>query len=261
MQTLHETNDVRSLRGRVALVTGAGTGIGRAAALEFARRGAAVALVGRRKDPLVEVEKEIASRGGRAVSLPTDLSDAEQASSLPKRVVERLGALDFAFNNAGVSSYAPIEQQKVSDFDEVMATNVRAVWLLIQGEVAQMRATGRGGAIVNTSSIAATGGTAGLSIYAASKGALDSMVRALALELGPDGIRLNNVSPGVIRTPMSAGLPEDYLASIAKHSALKRIGEPQDVADVAVWLCSEEARFITGQSVLVDGGFNIAGLR
>jgi NAD(P)-dependent dehydrogenase (short-subunit alcohol dehydrogenase family) len=142
-----------------------------------------------------------------------------------------------------------------------MATNVRGVWLLLKHEIAAMRAAGRGGAIVNTSSIAATGGTAGLSIYAASKGALDSMIRPIALEVGGDGIRVNNVSPGVIRTPMTAGLPEGMLGAIASHAALKRVGEPGDIADVAVWLCTHEARFVTGQSLLADGGFNIAGAR
>jgi NAD(P)-dependent dehydrogenase (short-subunit alcohol dehydrogenase family) len=123
-----------------------------------------------------------------------------------------------------------------------------------------MRAGSHGGAIVNTSSIAATGGTAGLSAYAASKGALDAMIRAIALEVGPQGITINNVSPGVIRTPMNAGIPDEALAVIAAHAALKRLGEPGDVGDVAVRLCTQDARFITGQSI-VDGGFNIAGAR
>ncbi len=124
-----------------------------------------------------------------------------------------------------------------------------------------MRAAGRGGVIVNTSSIAATGGSPGLSICAASKGALDAMVRAISLEIGGDGIRINNVSPGVIRTPMTRVLPEEAFVPIAAHTALKHVGEPADVGDVAVWLCSHEARYITGQSLRVDGGFNIAGQR
>jgi len=249
------------LKDRAALVTGAGTGIGRAAALAFARAGAKVALAGRREAPLNSVAAEIANLGGRAEVIPVDLADATAAATLPGLVVERLGGLDVAFNNAGVASYAPMDQLTADDFDRVMATNVRAVWLLIKHEVAVMRAAGRGGAIVNTSSIAATGGTAGLTVYAASKGAIDSLVRVAALEAGGDGIRINNVSPGVIRTPMSEGLPEEALESIAAHAALKRVGEPEDVADLAVWLCTDEARFITGQSVLVDGGFNIAGMR
>ena len=193
--------------------------------------------------------------------MPTDVSDAAAVEALIAHALDRFGRLDIAFNNAGVRSYQPIEQLTVAEFDAVMATNVRGVWLLVKHEVEAMRAGGRGGAIVNTSSIAATGGTAGLSAYAASKGALDAMIRALALEVGGQGIRINNVSPGVIRTPMTSILPDEALAPFGAHAALKRLGEPDDVGDVAVWLCTHEARFITGQSIVVDGGFNIAGVR
>ena len=205
--------------------------------------------------------REIAAAEGRAAAIPTDVSDEAAVAALVSGAIDRFGRLDVAFNNAGVTAYKPIEQLTAAEFDAVMATNVRGVWLLVKHEVEAMRASGRGGAIVNTSSIAATGGTAGLSAYAASKGALDAMIRAVALEVGPQGIRINNVSPGVIRTPMTAGLPDAALAPIGAHAALKRIGEPDDVGDVAVWLCTPEARFITGQSILVDGGFNIAGAR
>lgn len=249
------------MTGRVVLVTGAGSGIGRAAALAFALAGATVALAGRRETPLLEVAHEIVANGGQAAAFPVDLVDPIAASALPNAVVARFGRLDAAFNNAGAVASGPMEHLTVDDFDLVMATNVRAVWLLVKHEVAAMRMGGHGGAIVNTSSIAATGGTAGLSIYAASKGALDAMIRAIAVEVGVDGIRINNVSPGVTRTQMTESLPEEALLSIAAHAALKRVGEPEDVGDVAVWLCGDEARYITGQSVLVDGGFNIAGLR
>ena len=249
------------LADRVALVTGAGTGIGRAAALAFAREGAAVVLAGRREAELHAVVREIAATDGQAAAIPTDVSDEAAVAALVRGALARFGRLDVAFNNAGMTAYKPIEHLTAAEFDAVMATNVRGVWLLVKHEVEAMRASGRGGAIVNTSSIAATGGTAGLSAYAASKGALDAMIRAVALEVGPQGIRINNVSPGVIRTPMTAGLPDEALAPIGAHAALKRIGEPDDVGDVAVWLCTPEARFITGQSILVDGGFNIAGAR
>jgi NAD(P)-dependent dehydrogenase (short-subunit alcohol dehydrogenase family) len=250
-----------SLAGKVALITGAGTGIGSAAALAFAAHGAAVVLAGRRRPELEAVAEQITTAGGQAIAIPTDVSVEDSVADLVKGAVKHFGRLDVAFNNAGVSSYSPIETLSAIDFDKVMATNVKGVWLLIKHEVIAMRALGFGGAIVNTSSIAATGGTAGLSIYAASKGALDAMIRAAALEVGSDGIRINNVSPGFIMTPMNEGMPQQMIDAIASHTALKRNGTPTDIADAALWLASDGARFITGQSIVVDGGYNIAGLR
>ncbi len=244
------------LAERVVLVTGAGTGIGEAAALQFAKEGAHVVLTGRREAAL----RAVAQRIERASVMPADISDPASVRALVQGIVDRHGRLDAAFNNAGTSAYAPIEALTLEDFDRVMATNVRAVWLLMKHQIEVMRRHGRG-VIVNTSSIAATGGVAGLSAYAASKGALDAMIRPTALEVGAQGIRINNVSPGVVRTPMNAELPAEALARIAAHAALKRIAEPDDVASVAVWLCTDEARYVTGQSILVDGGFNITGAR
>jgi NAD(P)-dependent dehydrogenase (short-subunit alcohol dehydrogenase family) len=255
------SNSRGRLADKVALVTGAGSGIGRAAALAFGREGAAVVLAGRREAPLKAVEQEIEAAGGRAWALPADVTDESAAADLVRGALDHFGRLDIAFNNAGVTAYKPLEQITPAEFDAVMSTNVRGVWLLIQHEIAALREGGRGGAIVNTSSIAATGGTAGLSVYSASKGALDAMIRPIALEVGAQGIRINNVSPGVIRTPMTEGVPEAALAPLAAHAALRRLGEAADVADVTLWLCTDEARFVTGQSLVVDGGFNIAGAR
>lgn len=254
-------NDATPLAGRVALVTGGGTGIGRAAALGFARKGATVVVVGRRQAELDAVVGEIESAGGRAVAMTTDIAEEAEVKALIKNVTDRFGRLDAAFNNAAVSNGGPIAALTTADFDHVFATNVRGVWMLIQQEVIAMRALGNGGAIVNTSSIAATGGNYGLSIYGASKGALDSMVRHVAIEVGGDGIRINNVSPSLTRTPMTEGFPEEMFAGVAAHTVLKRVAEADDVGDVAVWLCTDEARFVTGQSILADGGYNIAGMR
>ncbi|TGD99652.1 SDR family NAD(P)-dependent oxidoreductase [Methylobacterium nonmethylotrophicum] len=254
-------NGVTELSGKVALVTGGGTGIGRAAARSFATKGASVVVAGRRRAELDAVVGEIESSGGRAEAITTDISDEADVTALIKEVVERFGRLDAAFNNAATSNGGPIETLTMADFDRVMATNVRGVWNLIRQEVIAMRALGHGGAIVNTSSIAATGGNAGLSIYGASKGALDAMIRHVAIEVGGDGIRINNVSPGLTRTPMTASYPAELFTAFAAHTALKRVAEADDVADAAVWLCTDGARFVTGQSLLVDGGYNIAGAR
>jgi len=248
------------LSGKVAIVTGAGSGIGRAAALAYAHKGACVVLAGRREAELRATADKITGKGGKAAVIPTDVTDETAIERLVAGAVERFGRVHITFNNAGITSYNPIENASLEEFDRVMATNLRGVWLLLKNEIAVMRAAGNGGAIVNTSSIAATGGMAGLSAYAPSKAAVDALTRVLALETGPDGIRINCVSPGVIKTQLTE-LPEASLSAFAAHAALKRVGEPADIADVAVWLSTDEARFITGQSILVDGGFNIPGVR
>lgn len=254
-------NEDKPLTGKVALVTGGGTGIGRAAALAFARKGAAVVVAGRRKPELEAVVSEIENAGGTAAAIPTDIAKEGEVNALIAAVLDRFGRLDAAFNNAATTGNGPIETLTSDVFDQVFSVNVRGVWMLVQQEVIAMRAAGNGGAIVNTSSIASSGGNVGLSIYGASKGALDAMIRHVALEVGGDRIRINNVSPGLTRTPMTDSYPEEMFTAVAGQTPLNRVAEPEDVGDVAVWLCTDEARFITGQTIMADGGYNIAGMR
>ncbi|AOJ11581.1 glucose 1-dehydrogenase [Burkholderia mayonis] len=251
-----------SLGGRVALVTGGGTGIGRATALAFARHGAKVVVSGRHRSTLDETVRLVAEHGGEAISMPADVRSSTEIRALVDATVARYGRLDAAFNNAGTEgTFAPIIEQTEADFDAAIATNLKGTWLSIKYEMEAMLAHG-GGAIVNTSSWLAKGALAGSSSYSASKGALDALIRAVVLEGGPHGIRINNVNPGVIDTPMARRFgDDDMLRPFAAFTPARRIGRPEDVADAAVWLCSDGARFITGESILVDGGYTIAGLR
>jgi NAD(P)-dependent dehydrogenase (short-subunit alcohol dehydrogenase family) len=250
----------RRLQGRVALVTGGGSGIGRAAALAYGREGAIVVVAGRRAAAIEETAALILAAGGTASSCVADVSQGGSVQHLVDDVLARHGRLDIAFNNAGVEGrFAPIGELEEADFDAVVATNLKGAWLCIKHQVAAMRAGGQGGAIVNTSSWLASRPVAGASAYAASKAGIDAMMRSVALEAGPEGIRINNVYPGIIDTPMFHRLGDaQALARFAAVTPLGRAGQPADVGDVALWLSSDEARFVTGQSVMVDGGFTLA---
>lgn len=249
--------------GKVALVTGAGSGIGRAAAIGFARAGADVALAGRRRAELEAVAHEIEALGRRALVKPTDVSDAEAAETLVAATVDRLGRLDAAFNNAGIEgALAPVAELTPAQFDETVAVNLKGAWLSCKYELTAMRRLGQGGAIVNTSSWLAHGAFPETSIYSASKAGLDGMTRALALEAAEHGVRVNNVNPGIIDTPMLRRLTDEAATALfVGHTPQRRLGRPEDVADVVLWLCCDGARFVTGQNVLVDGGYAIPGHR
>ena len=248
------------LAGRIALVTGGGSGIGRAAALAYGRDGATVLVAGRRMAEIDETAAMITAAGGAASSCSADISSADDLARLIDVVQSRYGRLDIAFNNAGIEgTFGPITDLTEDDFDQVVTINLKGTWLAIKHEVAAMRAAGKGGVIVNTSSWLAKRPVAGTSAYAASKGGLDALMQAVALEVGPDNIRINNIYPGIIDTPMYWRLGDEAaLARFAATTPLRRAGQPADVGDVAVWLSSDEARFVTGQSLMVDGGFTLA---
>jgi NAD(P)-dependent dehydrogenase (short-subunit alcohol dehydrogenase family) len=253
----------RSMDGKVCLVTGAGSGIGRAAALAFGECGANVVLAGRRQRELDEVANTIRLAGVQVLPVSTDVSDEQQVEQLLRCSLQQFGRLDVAFNNAGIEgAFAPITELTAAQFDETMRINLKGVWLCAKHEIAAMRQGGNKGAIVNTSSWLAHGAFPGSSIYSASKAALDGMIRALAQEVATDGIRVNNVNPGIIDTPMLRRFGDDAtFRSFVEHTPARRLGTPEDVADVVLWLCSNAARFVTGQNILVDGGYAIPGHR
>lgn len=258
----HHEQGMKRLPGRVVLVTGGGSGIGRAAAIAYGRAGAQVVIAGRRVAEIDETAALIVAGGGVASSCAADVSRADDVRELVGAVQRRHGRLDVAFNNAGTEGkFAPISELDEEDFDAVVAINLKGTWLCMKYTLAAMRACGNGGVIVNTSSWLARRPVPGASAYAASKGGMDAMMQAVAQEAGPDGIRVNNVYPGIIDTPMYRRLGDEAtLARFAAATPLRRAGLPADVGDIAVWLSTDEARFVTGQSIMVDGGFTLTSM-
>lgn len=246
-----------SFAGKVALITGGSSGIGRATALAFAAEGARVAIGARRPAESEETVRMIKERGGEAIFIRTDVTRAPDAERLVAETVRRWGRLDFAFNNAGISgpNFVPTADYPLEAWDSVIATNLTGVFLSMKYEIPAMLQTG-GGAIVNMSSVAGQiGGKVGIAYYASKHGVIGA-TKAAALEYVDKKIRVNAVCPAVIRTAMSEQIfpPEMEAALLAAHP-IGRFGAPEEVARVVVFLCSEDASFITGHALPVDGGF------
>ena len=245
------------LADKVAIVTGAGTGIGRAIAIAFAREGARVALVGRRHQPLEAVGAEI---GDATISIPADVSRNKNVQRILDVTLKKFGTLNVLVNNAGVLLPGSAESLTERDWNQTFDTNVKGVWLLSRAALAPMRQAG-GGSIINLSSVVGLIGARNRVAYSASKGAVTLMTKAMALDHGAEGIRVNCICPGIVETELVA----DFIrkapnpraarkARIALH-AIPRFGTPEEVAECAVYLASDESRWVTGAAFPVDGGY------
>ena len=242
--------------GKVALVTGAGSGIGRASAVAFAREGADVVVA----DTVVESGEQtvrlIQEAGGQARFIAADVARPEEVQQLIGRVVEEFGRLDYAHNNAGIVRGGLTHELSEEDWERVLSVNLTGVWRCLKHEIAQMLQQG-GGAIVNTASTLGLVGNVERSVYAASKHGVVGLTRVAALEYAQRGIRVNAVCPGVIQTGMTAARlsDPDQRARMIADEPIGRYGEPAEVAAMVVWLCSDAASFVTGTAMPVDGGW------
>ena len=245
------------MRGKVALITGAGSGIGRAAARIFVREGAKVAAADVNQASAEETVGMIRAAGGEAFGLQADVSKAAEVEAMVAAVVETYGRLDCAFNNAGIEgALASTADYTEADWAPVIAVNLTGVWLCMKYEVPRMLETG-GGAIVNTSSAAGLLGAPRMPAYVASKHGVVGLTKTAALEYAKSGVRVNAVCPGVIDTSMVGRLKERrprMFEKIVRGEPIGRIGRPEEIAETAVWLCSDAASFVTGHAMSVDGG-------
>jgi len=244
----------RLLESKVAIITGASRGIGAAAARAFNAAGATVVLAARDARDLNDVAAQITSTGGNALVIPTDVGDPAAAEHLVQQTLQAFGRLDVAFNNAGEGHMpTPLANLSINDFDTALRVNARGVFLMMKYQIPAMVAAG-GGAIVNMSSTAGLTGAPGMAGYAAGKHAIIGLTETAALDYGRQGIRVNAIAPGPILTHNLARADDAARARIASHLPLQRLGRPEEVAATAVWLCSDQASFINGAAVPIDGG-------
>ena len=243
------------MQAKRVLVTGAGTGIGRGVALEFARQGAAVALHDYHEAAgAQDAVKEIRASGGCAEAVIADFTDLDAVRKCARRSEEFLGGIDVLVNNAGITLNQPFAEVTREQFDAVFGVNIRAIFFLTQASLAALARSGAG-AVINMTSIHALGGRADYSVYAASKGAIVSLTRQLAIELAPMRVRVNAIAPGAIEVEnYQRALPDYQAEELGKNIPAGFVGRPADIANAALFLASESARFITGQTLVIDGG-------
>jgi len=246
-----------SLTGKVAIVTGGSSGIGRASAIAFAREGAKVVIASRREDQGEETVRLVKEAGSDGFFVKTDVAKAADVSAMVEKTVQQYGRLDYAFNNAGIEEApTPLVDQTEEMFDQIVNINIKGVWLSMKYQIPQMLKNG-GGAIVNTSSVGGLIGVPGVPVYVASKHAVLGLTKSAALEYAKQGIRINAVSPGGIETELFERFASDpqFREQMEAAHPVGRIGKPEEIASAVLWLCSDGASFVTGQTLTVDGGF------
>jgi NAD(P)-dependent dehydrogenase (short-subunit alcohol dehydrogenase family) len=248
-----------SFEGKVALVTGAASGLGLATAKAFADSGASVALADWNDDAVRAAADELTAQGHKALAIRCDVADDAQVEAMVNQTVAAFGRLDAAYNNAGVQNVlAETADTTREDYDRVMGINLRGEWSCMKFELQQMRKQGSG-AIVNCSSLGGLVGGAERGIYHAAKHGVLGFTKSAALEYAGRGIRINAICPGLIWTPMAdqmvAAGQGDALKAMEKNVPMGRVGRPEEIANAVLWLCSDAASYVTGQSISVDGGF------